>query len=192
MSPRTKSPFEGADPALRPVSQNPAHYRSGRWWLLGEGVLLVLLGCWGLASNAAHPHAGPAGAPVAVVLSLTAAHSGLLLGGGIVAVLATVRRRPTVIVTGAATLGLMLLFTIGVTAATAGPTPGPLGLDLRDAVLHAVLLMANLALLIWLLPDALGDPAWVVRRRRARSGSSASQEGRQRQRDSRDGAVGQR
>jgi hypothetical protein len=94
-----------------------------------------------------------------------------------VAVLATVRRRPTVIVTGAATLGLMLLFTIGVTAATAGPTPGPLGLDLRDAVLHAVLLMANLALLIWLLPDALGDPSWVVRRRRARSGSSASPPG---------------
>ena len=167
MSPTTKSPYDGSDAPLRPVSLNPAHYRSGRWFLLAEGLVLLILGGYGLIAAAMHPVAGPTGVPVLGVLHLAPAHSGVLLGYGILAVLATIRRRPTVIITGVGTVGFLLLFTIG-TAAAARVRPGPLGFDLGDSVLHGVLLAANLALLMWLLPDALEGPAWVRRRRAQR------------------------
>jgi hypothetical protein len=165
MAPTTKSPFEGSDSPLRPVSLNPSHFRTGRWWLLGEGLLLVTLGIWGFGSAAAQPHVGAAGAPVGW-LALTRAHSVVLLGFGLCAMVATIRRRPTVIVTGVGVVAFLLLFTIG-TAAAARHTPWVLGFDLRDSVLHAALLAFNLALLIWLVPDALEGPAWVQRQGRA-------------------------
>jgi hypothetical protein len=163
MSPTTKSPFDGSDSPLRPVSLNPSHYRSGRWFLLAEGGLLLVLGGGGVTSALAHPDADPAGAPV-LWLALTPTHSGLLLGFGVLAVCAVARRRHTVIITGFGAVLFLLLFTIG-TGAAARHAPWVLGFDLRDSVLHAVLLVFNLALLMWLIPDALEGPAWVRRRR---------------------------
>jgi hypothetical protein len=165
MSPTTKTQWDGSDSPLRPVSLNPSHFRIGRWWLLGEGLLLVGLGLWGLYSAATHPHMGPTGAPV-LWLALSPAHSDVLLGFGLFAAVATVWRRPTVIITGIGAVGFTLLFTIGTVAAVAS-TPGPLGFDLRDSALHVVLLAFNLALLIWLIPNALEGPGWVRRRARA-------------------------
>lgn len=164
MSPETKSPYDGSGSPLRPVSLNLPHYRSGRWWLLGEGIVLVGLGVWGWVAAETHPHAGPAGAPV-LMLHLAPLHSGVLLGYGILAIAAVLHRRSTVVVTGLGVVGLVLLFTIG-TAAAARSRPGPFGFDLRDSVLHGVLLGLDLALLIWLLPDALEGPEWVRRRPR--------------------------
>jgi hypothetical protein len=164
MSPTTKSAFEGADSPLRPVSLDPSHFRSGRWFLLAEGVVLVAVGAGGLIAAARHPGAGRAGAPL-LGLALTPTHSAVLLGFGVIAVCATIRRRPTVIVTGVGVVAFLLLFTIGTVAAVRS-APGPLGFDLRDSVLHAVLLVFNLALLMWLVVNALEGPAWVRRRRR--------------------------
>jgi hypothetical protein len=48
--------------------------------------------------------------------------------------------------------------------------PTPLGFHAADVMLHGVLAVVNLALLMWLIPDELGDPAWVPRRRRGRGG----------------------
>jgi hypothetical protein len=164
MSPRTKSPFDGSDSPLRPISLNPSHYRSGRWFLLAEGGLLVVLGVWGLAAALAYPDAGPTGAPV-LWLALNPAHSGLLLGFGVLAVFATIRRRPTVIITGVGAVAFTLLFMIG-TVAAARSAPWLLGFDPGDSVLHGLLLVFNLALLMWLVPDALEGPAWIRRHRR--------------------------
>ncbi|MDQ2884440.1 MAG: hypothetical protein M3Y48_25730 [Actinomycetota bacterium] len=57
--------------------------------LLIEDAVLAALGVWGLIAAAVHPGAGPAGAPV-LVLALTPAHSGVLLGFGVLAALAAV------------------------------------------------------------------------------------------------------
>jgi len=163
MSPTTRSPYDSSDVPLRPVSDNPAHYRSGRWLLLAEGILLMILGGYGLIAAGMHPHAWQPTGVAVLVLHLAPVHSGVLLGYGVFGVAATVHRRSTVIVTGLGVVGFLLLFTIGVTAA-ARARPGPWGFDLGDSVLHGALLIVDLALLIWLLPDAMEGPSWIRRR----------------------------
>jgi len=46
--------------------------------------------------------------------------------------------------------------------------PTPLGFHAAGIVLHGVLAVVNLALLMWFIPDELGDEAWVRRRGRRR------------------------
>ncbi|MDQ2707660.1 MAG: DUF4383 domain-containing protein [Actinomycetota bacterium] len=163
MSPVTKSPYWGPKSSLRQVSQSPSHFRSARWFLLAEGLTVAALGIAGLVSSWAHPGVGRAGAPV-LALSLTPVHSGVLLGFGLLAILASFRRRAAVTVAGFGVVCYLLLFAIG-TVAAVRHAPGPLGFDLGDSVLHAALMAVNLAVFIWLLPDALEGRAWVPRRR---------------------------
>jgi hypothetical protein len=61
---------------------------------------------------------------------------------------------------------LVLLFFSSVGSARGKPTP--LGFHAADIVLHGVLGVINLALLLWLIPDEVGDEAWVPRGRRGR------------------------
>jgi hypothetical protein len=56
-----------------------------------------------------------------------------------------------------------LLFFSSVAATRTMPTP--LGFHAADVLLHGVLAVVNLALLMWLIPDELGAPVWVPRRR---------------------------
>jgi hypothetical protein len=88
----------------------------------------------------------------------------MLLVFGLAAVVAPVRRRATNWVTGLSLTAAVLGFTIGIAAATNGPD-GPWGLDFGDACLHFVIMIVDLALLVWLLPDELQDPGWVRKRR---------------------------
>jgi hypothetical protein len=133
---------------------------------LAEGALVSAFGIAGLVSAALHPNAGPTGAPV-LGLTTTAAHSGLLLAFGVAAIAAVGHRRAAVTVTAVSSVAyLMLLFISSV--ATARDNPTPLGLHAADILLHGVLGVVNLALLMWLIPDELGDEAWVRRRRRGR------------------------
>jgi hypothetical protein len=46
---------------LVPVNLDRSHFRSARWWLLAEAVLLLALGIAGLIAGQPH-HAGVAGA----------------------------------------------------------------------------------------------------------------------------------
>ncbi|MEY8014153.1 DUF4383 domain-containing protein [Mycobacterium servetii] len=142
---------------------DPRHFRSGRWWVLAEGVLVAALGVAGLVSAARHPHAGPTGAPV-LGLATTPAHSGMLLAFGVVAVGSVGNRRAAVTVTGFSAAAYTILLFVGAVAAT-HRTPTPLGFHAADVVLHGVLAVVNLGLLMWLAPDALADPVWVRRRR---------------------------
>ncbi len=162
MSPTTKSPFWGKESALEPVSRSPSHFRTGRVVLLIEGAVLAILGVWGLIAASVQPTADPAGASV-LVLALTPAHSGILLGFGVLAVLSAWWRRSALIITGTLTVAFFLLFAIG-TVASARSAPGPLGFDPADSVLHVIFMALNLALLMWLAAETLEGPRWVRRR----------------------------
>ncbi|OBI82297.1 hypothetical protein A9X00_07940 [Mycobacterium sp. 1245805.9] len=143
---------------------DPGRFHSGRWFLLIEGALVSAFGIAGLISAALHPHAGPTGAPV-LGLMTTPAHSGLLLAFGVMAIAAVARRRTAVAVTALSAVAyLMLLFFSSV--ATARRVPTPMGFHAADVLLHGVLAAVNLALLMWLIPDELGDEVWAPRRRR--------------------------
>lgn len=164
MAPITKGPPPTGRSSLDQVSLNPAHYRSGRWVLLAEAVVVGGLGCAGLISFVRNPAAAQGwGAPV-LCFTVTPVHSAALLGFGVLAGLATVTRRTTIAATVIGVVGFVLLFTIGANVASGG-VPRVWGLDARDAVLHAVLMLVNLVLLVWLFPDGLQDPAWIPRRR---------------------------
>jgi Domain of unknown function (DUF4383) len=161
MSPDIKGRVPGLTSPLRRVSLNPSHYRSGRWFVLAQGVVVSALGLTGIVSSAVHSHAPANGAPV-LGLASTYAHGGLLLGFGVLASLSALRRRTAVMLTAAATAVFFVLVIIGGVAA-AHATPGPLGSDPADIVLHAVVAAVNLASLMWLIPDLLEGPEWIRR-----------------------------
>ena len=164
--PVTAGHVPGLTSGLRRIRTDPERFRSGRWFLLAEGALVSAFGIAGLVSAALHPHAGPTGAPV-LGLASTPAHSALLLAFGLVAIAAVGNRRAAVTVTALSAVAyLMLLFFSSV--ATARTKPTPLGFHAADIVLHGVLAVVNLALLMWLIPDELGDEAWAPRRGRGR------------------------
>ncbi|WP_196773405.1 DUF4383 domain-containing protein [Mycobacterium colombiense] len=151
---------------LRRIPMDPGRFHSGRWFLLVEGVLVSAFGIAGLISAALHPHAGPTGAPV-LGLATTAAHSAILLAFGVAAIAAIGFRRAAVTVTAVSAIAyLMLLFVSSVATARAKPTL--FGFHAADIVLHGVLGIVNLALLMWLIPDELGDEAWGPKRGRSR------------------------
>jgi Domain of unknown function (DUF4383) len=164
--PVTAGHVPGLTSGLRRIRTDPDRFRSGRWLLLAEGALVSAFGIAGLVSAALHPHAGPTGAPV-LGLALTPAHSAVLLVFGVVAIAAVRSRRAAVTVTALSAVAYLMLLFIG-SVATARTKPTPLGFHAADIVLHGVLAVVNLALLMWLIPDELGDEAWVPRRRRGR------------------------
>ncbi|MCV7395720.1 DUF4383 domain-containing protein [Mycobacterium paraseoulense] len=123
-------------------------------------------GIAGLVSAVLHPHAGPTGAPV-LGLTSAPAHSAIVLALGVAAIAAVGHRRAAVTVTALSAVAYtMLLFFSSV--ATARTTPTPLGFHAADIVLHGLLAVVNFALLMWLIPDELGDEAWVPRQGRDR------------------------
>lgn len=162
MSPLTEGPMGRLTSGLRLVSRNPNHFRTGRWFLLAEGVLLIALGIAGFVSATTHPDAPPTGAPV-LVLALTPWHSAVLLGFGMLATLGALQRRAAISVTALGAVIFVALVIIGAVSA-AHHAPGPLGFEPRDIVLHGLLAAANFAVLYWLIPDALEGPDWVPRR----------------------------
>lgn len=163
MSPRTRGPFGRLTAGMRQVSSAPRQFRTGRWVLVGEGVALILLGAAGFVSATTHPEAGAAGAPV-LVLALTPWHSAVFAGFGILAVLGAARRRFAVAVTSLGAVVFVALMVAGAVAA-AHHQPGPLGLHAPEIVVHGVVAAANVAILYWLIPDALEGPDWIDRPR---------------------------
>jgi hypothetical protein len=167
--PVTAGHVPGMTTGLRRVPMDPGRFHSGRWFLLAEGVLVSLLGIAGLLFAALHPHAENTRAPVSGLVS-TPAHSAILLALGIVAIAAVGNRRAAVAVTALSAVGyLVLLFVSSVGAARGLPTPSEW--QSAGVLLHGVLAVVNLALLMWLIPDELGDEVWAPRRRRRRAHS---------------------
>jgi hypothetical protein len=160
--PVTAGPVPGVTSDLRRVPMDPGRFRTGRWFVLAEGVLVSAFGVVGLVSASQYPHAGPTGAPV-FGLASTAAHSGMLLAFGVAAIACVGNRRAAVTVTALSALAYTMLLFVG-SVATAKRVPTLLGFHAADIVLHGVLAVVNLALLMWLIPDELGDETWVRRR----------------------------
>ncbi|MFL0239937.1 DUF4383 domain-containing protein [Mycobacterium sp. SMC-17] len=163
MSPRTRGPFGRLTAGMRQVSRNPRHFRTGRWFLVGEGMALILLGSAGFVSLATHPKEGAAGAPV-WVLALTPWHSAVFAGFGVLAVLSAAYRRLAVAVTSLGAVMFVALMVAGAVAA-AHHEPGPLGLHTPEIIVHGLVAAANVAILYWLVPDALEGPDWIKRPR---------------------------
>ncbi|OBH89411.1 DUF4383 domain-containing protein [Mycobacterium sp. E2733] len=134
--------------------------------LLGEGALVSAFGTAGLVSAVLHRHAGPTGTPI-LGLASTPAHSAILLALGVLAIAAAGNRRAAVTVTALSAVAYLLLLFFS-SVATARTVPTPLGFHAADIVLHGLLGVVNFALLMWLIPDELGDEAWVRRRGRER------------------------
>ncbi len=164
--PVTAGPVPGVTSDLRRVRMDPGRFRSGRWMLLTEGLLVSAFGIGGLVSAALHPNAGPTGAPI-LGLTSTAPHSAMLLAFGVAAIAAVGKRHAAVAVTALSAVAYTLLLFIGAVA-TARATPTLFGFHAAGIVLHGLLGVVNFALLMWLIPDELGDEAWVPRRGRDR------------------------
>ncbi|WP_156686841.1 DUF4383 domain-containing protein [Mycobacterium sp. Marseille-P9652] len=169
--PITAGPVPGATSGLRMVRLDPGHFRTGRWLLLAEGVAVSAFGVAGLVSAVLHPHAGRAGAPVLGMAS-TPAHSVVLVALGVAAIVAVGKRRAAVAITAASALAYMALLFFSAVATTR-TKPTLFGFHAADVLLHGILAVVNLALLMWLIPDELGDPTWVPRRRRGREAKAA-------------------
>ncbi len=159
MTPATQGPVPGFTSGLQRVSLNPSHFRSGRWLVLAEGVVLSMLGIAGVVSSTAHP-----GGARALGVELPLWQAGLLLGVGVLAVVAGLWRRVAVVLTAGAAMLFVVMVVISSVAAARGARST--GLDASDIVLYGVLAGLNLAVLMWLVPDALEGPAWIPRRRR--------------------------
>ncbi|CAN5663132.1 hypothetical protein BH09ACT8_BH09ACT8_15040 [soil metagenome] len=140
---------------MRLVSRNPSHFRSGHWLLAAEGGVLVVLGGAGFASNVWHGGVAPV-----LVLALTPWHSAILLSFGLLAMIGSMNRRAAITVTAVGTVAFLALVVVGAVSAISH-TAGPLGLEPRDIVLHAMVSAANFAILYWLIPDVLEGPDWV-------------------------------
>ncbi|WP_170322151.1 DUF4383 domain-containing protein [Mycobacterium bohemicum] len=135
--------------------------------LLAQGVLVCALGIGGLIADMLHPHAGPTGAKF-LGLASTWPHNTMLVAFGVVAIVAVGRRRAAVVVTASSAVAYTILLFV-TSVATARSRPTPFGFHAADIVLHGVLAVANFALLMWLIPDELGDEVWAPRRPEERS-----------------------
>ncbi|WP_374024260.1 DUF4383 domain-containing protein [Mycobacterium sp. HNNTM2301] len=171
--PVTAGPVPGATSGLRRVPMDPGRFHSGRWFLLAEGLLVSAFGVAGLVSAALHPPAGPTGAPV-LGLASTPAQSAVLLGLGVAASAAAGRRRAAITVTAVSAVAYTLLLFFS-SVATARARLTPFGFHAADIVLHGVLAAVNFALLMWFIPDELGDEVWAPRRGRDRGRGQAHQ-----------------
>jgi hypothetical protein len=161
--------------AVPSEQHRPMRFRSGRWFLLAEGLLISELACFAVTAEAFHPGSRPVGGAL-FGLVLTPVRIGLLFVCGVAAILATLNRRAALVVTAIASVGLLALTTIGDIAA-ADSLPHKWGIDPHNAGLYAVLLTYNFALLVWMIPNTTARSRPVMRRVPWRAAPATSQTG---------------
>ena len=143
---------ESADvDAIGPSHRPPSRFRVGRWFLLAEGVAVAELAGFALVGDST-PHVRGSAVFTMWGMTLTPVRGWLLFAFGVVAVVATLNRRATVIVTAAALVASLALTGLADSALATG-VPHQWGVDPHNAGLYAVLVLYDFALLTWLLPD---------------------------------------
>jgi hypothetical protein len=167
MSGSTHGPFRGRNDGLEKVRVDPSHWRSGRRFLVAEGVIVGGFGGIGLAW--AIPGAGttPSAGVAFLGLNISVLQGATLLGFGVLAVTVAVSRRAGVIFTGLAAMAWLVLM-IQCTDAAVHQAPGAMGFDLRDSLVYAVLTGYNFGVYTWMTADGLEGPAWLRRAHRDR------------------------
>lgn len=100
----------------------------------------------GLAWSMANPQFGAEGAPI-LLLRVTPLHCALMLGVGVLTILASLGRTAPVF-SRVASFGWLALMIACIWQATSH-RPGPLGFDSRDSLLYGALALYNLALVLW-------------------------------------------
>jgi hypothetical protein len=132
------------------VEQVNSRFRIAHMALLGQGLVIGVLGGVALAWSMANLRFGTEGIPL-LGLAVTPLHGGLLLAGGALAVLACLGRWTTVGFSALAAGGWAAL-TIVCAVEASRHAPGMLGFDPRDTLLYGALGAYNLVVCIWLAP----------------------------------------
>ena len=158
-----RKPGRGDD--LEKVSLHPSRWRTGRRFLVAEGVIVGGFGAIGLAWAIAGAGTAPSAGVAFLGLNIAVLQAATLLGFGVLAVIVAVSRRAAVIFTGIAAMAWLVL-TIRCTHAAVHRVPGAMGFDLRDSLVYAALTAYNLGVYTWLGGDAREGPARVPRPRR--------------------------
>jgi hypothetical protein len=159
---RGRVPGETTD--LRRISLTSTHWRQSRWLLAAEaGVVAVIVVGTLIVTRPGH------GDPVVAGIRLTAALGWTLLAVAAAAGLATTSRGLALTFTAAVSLAAIVL--VIVVAVAAAHHAHPLGSTAPVLLMWAVLFCYNLAVAIWLVPDHIEGPAWVLRRRSQHPGT---------------------
>jgi hypothetical protein len=156
----TRSPVPGQTNDLKRVSLTASHWHRGRWWLLGQGVVLAGFSAVTLAilgSGAGRDAVVVADLPIGWLLAWS------LLGVGIVAAVAASWRRVALPLT--ATICVAALGLVVICAVAGAHHAHPFGSTTAVLLLWSALFCYNFAIAIWLVPDHIEGPAWVPRRR---------------------------
>ncbi|HEY4458146.1 MAG TPA: hypothetical protein VGN81_27775 [Pseudonocardiaceae bacterium] len=152
----TVSPTEG----LAPVNPDPPRFAEARIILLVEGVLLVALGIWAAIAAAGYPGPAPDGAPV-LGMRFTLIHALVILGTGVLALVAMTHRRVGLVFAVLQTVGYLLVFIISAGNRNSFS-------DGADSILHGALATIGLVLVMWIAARALNGNTWM----RVRKGKS--------------------
>jgi Kef-type K+ transport system membrane component KefB len=143
---------------LVPVDPDPPRFRQARFILLAEGVVLIALGIWAAIAAAGYHGTAPDGAAV-LGMRFTMIHALVILGTGVLALVATADRRLGLAFAALQTVAYLLVFII---------SAGDLNSfsDGADSILHGVLATVGLVLVMWIAARALnGTPFRRVRNR---------------------------
>lgn len=172
-SPGTQTPGAwssepSTDNDLVPVDPTPQHFRVVRAMLLGEGLVLLIMGLWGtIAAVLGHTTDNP-GATV-LVIHITLGYGIILTVTALLALLSTLKYRAAFWFTMLQFVVYLVLF-----ISTTG-TNSWLSVGAGDAFLNAALGLVGLGLLFWISPLALGGMHWVHRSELRRPGRTRRQ-----------------
>jgi hypothetical protein len=155
----TRSSWPGSDVVA--VDPDPERFRRVRVALLVEAALLIALGGWAMVAAAGYRGTATAGAPV-LVFNFTVAHAGVILGTGVLAAIASAKRRLGFWFTITQAVAYFLVFIISGGNADSFSTGA-------DSALHGALAAIGLALVMWTAARALNGSHWVRTPSRSRT-----------------------
>lgn len=157
----TRGRVPGQTNDMARVSLTASHWHRGRWWLLGQGVVLVGFAAVTLAILASVAPGRDTVMVADVPIGWALAWS--LLGVGIAAAVAASWRRLALLIT--ATICVAAVGLVVVCAVAGAHHAHPFGSTTAVLLVWAALFCYDFAIAVWLVPDHIEGPAWVPRRR---------------------------
>jgi len=150
---QSNKPHADTPDGLIRIDPGPEHFHAVRAVLIVEGVVLAVLGIWGLIAAWNYSGADPTGQVVLGVLRMTVPHAAVLLGTGVLAFVATAGRRWGVI------FGLVQAIAYGLMFITSAGHHNSFS-NAGDAVLHGIVAAIGLGVLMWSAGHALDGYMW--------------------------------